>query len=91
MESENIIALKRTFSDLGKLQKPMALQYQMVAKKQELEFCVSKIQNGIEEAESQTVRNLSWQQGKQVLTFMYENAVPFECWKDIFCELIILV
>ncbi len=91
MEVDSIIILKRTFSDLGKLQQSMDLQYQMVVKSKGIEFCVSKIQNGKQETECHVVCNLSKQEGKQILSFMHENSIPFESWKDVLRELVFLV
>ena len=78
MELDSAITLKRTFSDLGRLQQSMDLQYKMVATNKGIDFYVSKIQNGKQETEHDIVYNLSQQQGKQILSFLHENSVPFE-------------
>lgn len=90
MESNRNFKLERTFSQLGKLQQKMQLQYEMVVKQNEIEFCIRKIQQE-QECQYKSIRGITLLQGEQILQFLYENAVPFESWQDVLQELVAIV
>ena len=90
MESIRNFKLERTFSQLGKLQQKMQLRYEMVAKPNEIEFCIRKIQQE-QECQYKIISGITPLQGEQIVKFLYENAVPFESWQDVLQELVAIV
>ena len=91
METNYTLMLEKSFSQLGKLQDEMQLQYAMSVQPNGVEFCVRKIQNHNQQWENSMVDGLSSEQGELIINFMHQNAVPFEKWRDILEDLLCIV
>ncbi len=78
----------RAFSALGQLQQEYAIRYsckRFGAKAYQFTL-IRQCAKNIKE-ESTIVREIDSVQAHQLIQYLYENAVPFENWKDILLDL----
>lgn len=82
------IVLERAFSALGRLQQASVLQYRLYWHDGKGEFQLSRrTQAGSREEQAQ-VQHLSSGQCRDLVYYLYENAVPLENWQDILQDLL---
>lgn len=78
----------RAFSPLGKLQMEYFIKYSC-KKTESGSYCFTVNRTGDEciEEDSLTIQNITAMQAHQMVQYLFENAVPYESWKDVLAEL----
>lgn len=78
----------RAFSALGKLQSEYFLQYSCSKIKTGLySFKLKRQCRECSKEENAIVQNITGKQAHQIVQYLFENAIPFETWKDVLSEL----
>lgn len=90
MKNESL-TFERAFSDLGRLQRAMTIDYGLHWREKTAVFELQCTRLEDTEVQRQAVRGINPEQAGQILRFLYENAVPMENWKDILQELVFRV
>lgn len=82
------IVLERAFSALGRLQQASVLQYRLYWHDGKGEFQLSRRTQAGSRQEQAQVQHLSSGQCRDLVYYLYENAVPLENWQDILQDLL---
>ncbi len=85
LKPENAVRYVRAFSDLGEFQQAYEISYQL--QKQGVDFMLEVRQKNASERAERVLLQLPEEKAMQVLTMLYENAVPLEIWKDVLQDL----
>ena len=85
------IVLERAFSTLGRLQQASVQQYKLYWRngKGEIQLC-RRTAAGSQQDKAQ-VQHLSSGQCRDLVYYLYENAVPIESWQDILHDLLAVI
>lgn len=84
---EASFSLVREFSDLGCYQRQHSIRYAVEPAEDRLCLTLQKVQDDKTEIQKLMLPTLSPEQGRQLVIFMYENAIPIENWKDVLNDL----
>lgn len=85
---ETSFSLVREFSNLGCYQRQHSIRYAVETAGNRLCLTLQKVQDDETETQRLLLAHLAPEQGRQLVQFMYENAIPMENWKDIMGELV---
>ncbi len=77
---------ERKFSELGILQKEMYLEYKAAMRADGIQISIQKRDENGMTCKQQILSGISAEQAKQLVTFLYENAIPLETWEEILQE-----
>lgn len=83
---ESSFSLVREFSNLGCYQRQHSIRYAVETTGDQLCMTLQKVQDDKTETQKLMLSHLLPEQGKQLVQFMYENAIPIENWKDVLKE-----
>lgn len=82
------IVLERVFSQLGRIQQASVLQYKLYWHDGKGEFQLCRCTAAGSRQEQAQVQHLSSGQCRDLVYYLYENAVPMENWQDILHDLL---
>lgn len=73
----------RHYSDIGDIQKEKSIRYELVSEQGGYGIRVTTDSSGRTRSDYQGKITASRDEAMELLTFLYENAIPIESWRDL--------